>query len=175
MASTLIDQENGRPVPAELSGVRASMGYLWRIVLATLVALCVSQVLNHAMMGERLVPHSAVEGVAQSEYLLLTFVSSLLVTAAIAYPVVFSSLRGLALVQVLAIAHFGLRHLLSIVEAAVFLPELSASEVGLDVFGGAIESVVWPVRKKMSHSSTEEICDTASEENASHERGAFRH
>ena len=34
---------------------------------------------------------------------------------------------------------------------------------------------VWPVRKKMSHSLAEEFCDTASEEDASHELGTFRH
>lgn len=34
---------------------------------------------------------------------------------------------------------------------------------------------IWPVRKKMSHSLTEEFCDTASEEDASHELGTFRH
>ena len=50
MASTLIDQENGRPALAESSGVKVLMGYLWRIVLATLVALCVSQVLNQAIL-----------------------------------------------------------------------------------------------------------------------------
>ena len=34
---------------------------------------------------------------------------------------------------------------------------------------------IWPVRKKMSHSLFEEFRDTASKEDASHQRGPLRH
>ena len=133
------------PIAPELPPSRTLIGLLWRVVLATLAAWFVSQVLNQLIMGDRLVPLSPVEGVGTAEYLLLKFVSLLLVTAAIAYTATFSSLRGLALVQVLAILHFGLHHLLSMVEATVFLSNMSASEVGLGVFAGAIQSMTLAV------------------------------
>ncbi len=120
-------------------------GLLWRVFAAASISWFVSQVLNEVLVGESLVPHPAVEGVGTAEYVLLTLISTLLVTAALAYPAALSSLHGLALVQALAIAHFGLHHLLSIVEAAVFLPQMSASEVGLGIFGGAIQSIVLAV------------------------------
>ena len=142
MATALLDNDGAHSVAPEPTPANTLTGFLWRVGLATLVAWFVSQVLNHLLVGERLIPHPAVEGVGTAEYLVLTLFSSLLVTAAIAYVATLSSFRGLALVQILAIAHFGLHHLLSIVEAAVFLPQMSAKEVGLGVFGGAVQSVI---------------------------------
>ena len=141
MTSALLNHENGPPTAAESSRLTTLMSYLWRVVLATLAAWLVSRVLNNAIMGELLVPRPDVEGLTQVEFLLLRFISSLLITAAIAYPALLSSLRGVALVEALAVAHFGLRFLLTFVEAAVFLPQMSLLDAGNYVFGGAIESV----------------------------------
>ena len=145
MTTALLDNDSAQSVAPASTRANTRTGFLWSVGLATLVAWFVSQVLNHLLIGERLIPQPAVAGVGMAEYLVLTLLSSLLVTAAIAYVATLSSLRGLSLVQALAIAHFGLHHLLSIVEAAVFLPQMSATEVGLGVFEGALQSVVLAV------------------------------
>jgi hypothetical protein len=75
----------------------------------------------------------------------MIFLSSFLVTAAVAFLAQLSSLRGIALIQALAIAHFGLNHLLTMVEATVFLTTMTAREVGLSIFAGAIQSTVLAV------------------------------
>ncbi len=145
MTSANLVQEHVSHDAPDLPPAKTLLGFLGSVALATLVAWFVSQVLNHVIVGDRLIPQSGVEGVGTAEYFLLTLLSLLLVTAAIAYAATLSSLRGLALVQVIAIAHFGLHHLLSIVEATVFLPQMSASEVGLGVFGGAMQSMILAV------------------------------
>lgn len=119
-----------------------TMGFLWRVTVATLVAWLASQVFNQLLMGGRLIPLPPFESVGQGEYLMLLFLSSLLATLAVAYFANLSALRGVALVQAVAIAHFGLNHLLTLVEATVFLPTMTAREVGLSIFSGAAESLI---------------------------------
>ena len=101
--------------------------------------------LHHAARSVRAAPGVPRLWHFAAEYLLLLFVSRFLITGAVAYPAALSSLRGLALIQTIAVAHFGVHHLLTLVEATVFLPRMSATEVGMGVFSGAIDSAVLAV------------------------------
>lgn len=142
MASVSLDPKRPASQMTGASPTESKTALVWRVLVATLVAWVASQVFNHWIIGEPLIPRAAVEGVSQLEFLALTLAASFLVAAAISYPATLSSLHGMALVQVLAIAHFGLNCLLTIVEATVFLTDMSASEVGLGVLSGAIDSVI---------------------------------
>lgn len=142
MATTSLETPNQSYHSTGLKPPQSLPALACRILLATLVAWFASQLLNHWMMGEPLIPTTAIESVSQFEFVLLTFVSSFLIVAVMSYAATLSTLRGIALVQVLAITHFGVNCLLALVEAAVFLTDMSAREVGLGIFTGAIDSVI---------------------------------
>lgn len=115
----------------------------WRVVAASAAAAIVSGLLNGGIMGAGVFPSpKSGGGVERIGFIALWLCSWLVLTAAMTWPAILSGLRGLRLVQVLAIAFFGLRSLLCVIEAAVFLKTYTAHDAAFMVFDGAIEAVV---------------------------------
>lgn len=134
-----------RPRASSAEWTPTWMGALLRVLLATIVALAATRLINNVLAGEPLIPQPDVAGVSQVNHVLLWLLSSLLIFGALSYSASLSSLRGVGLVQAIAVALFGLRYLLTFAEAAVFLPSMSLSDAAALVFGGAIESVTFAV------------------------------